>query len=218
MSSENPTVSDSEQTEPKWDPYRAVVRLIAGGVSLGAEGLRAADAAAGAEEGSAADAVGFSATLESATALIVGVAVETPDRIVSLFDTADRVMAPVRTAARPVVGALRQSFVGRVVGELGTNTAAEAARLAAVGRAEINQGRRLAITAYNEAVDGFIEQLSGRQSLDDLVSDQTLGVGKGAVEEVRETGAAADWLSESMFRRVLRRPPRSMPPKPSPAT
>jgi hypothetical protein len=46
------------------------------------------------------------------------------------------------------------------------------------------------------------------------VREQTLGITGSAVREIRETGAAADLLTERFFRRILGRETRPLPPKP----
>ena len=66
--------------------------------------------------------------------------------------------------------------------------------------------------AFQESTDGIVGLLSNSEELGDLVREQTLGVTGSAVQEVRETGAAADGLTEGVFRRIFRRDDRPLPP------
>jgi hypothetical protein len=83
-------------------------------------------------------------------------------------------------------------------------------RLIAVGTAEYARGRVLAVGTFTESVDGVVSYLSDSDEVKELVREQTLGVTGAAVLEIRETGAAADGLTEGIFRRDI----HSLSPKP----
>jgi hypothetical protein len=87
---------------------------------------------------------------------------------------------------------------------------AEYERLIAVGTAEYARGRVLAVGAFTESIDGIIGYLGNSEEVGELVREQTLGVTGATVLEIRETGAAADGLTEGIFRRDV----QSLPPKP----
>jgi len=199
---------------PTSDPYRSLVRLIAGGVSIGADRIQELDTVSSNAVPSDEE---FRSDWESVLAAFVGIAAEAPERVAGALGTARQLAAPVGAIAKPVASAMATTFVGRVVASLGESAAGEAGRLAALGRTEIGRGRELATAIYGETVDSLIGDLSGRDALDELVADQAMGVTRGAVQEVRETGAAADWLTESIFRGVFRRPRRPVPPRPADA-
>ena len=52
-------------------------------------------------------------------------------------------------------------------------------------------------------------------ALGDMIREQVFGITDSAIQEVRETGAAADNLTDSAIRKILRRQPRALPPKPA---
>jgi hypothetical protein len=91
---------------------------------------------------------------------------------------------------------------------------AEAERLAAIGRNEYTQGRVLFDSVVDNAIDLVLDNVSESESLNELIREQAIGVGGAAIQEVRETGAAADSLTDSVVRKILRRPPRPLPPMP----
>ncbi|MCL1598746.1 MAG: hypothetical protein M3094_06155, partial [Actinomycetia bacterium] len=90
----------------------------------------------------------------------------------------------------------------------------EIERLSSVGTAEYARGRILATEVFTQSVDGIVGYLSESEEVGDLIREQTLGFAGGAVQEVRETGAAADGLTEGIFRRIFGREIAVLPPKP----
>jgi hypothetical protein len=110
------------------------------------------------------------------------------------------------------------SFVEGFTAPVREALAEERERLTAVGTAEYARGRVLAVHAFEQSVEGIVGLLSESEELGELVREQTLGVTGSAVQEIRETGAAADGLTEGIFRRIFRREDRPLPPKPSPRT
>ena len=104
-------------------------------------------------------------------------------------------------------------FVAGLTEPTRTAIAEERERLTNVGTAEYARGRVLAVYAFQQSTDGIVSLLSDSEELAELVRDQTIGITGSAVQEVRETGAAADGLTEGIFRRILRRSDRPLPPK-----
>ena len=88
-------------------------------------------------------------------------------------------------------------------------------RLSKVGAAEYTRGRVLSVQAFERSVDGVVGYLSESDELGELVREQTIGITGAAVHEIRETGAAADGLTEGILRRLLRRDSRPLPPLPA---
>ncbi|MDK1010175.1 MAG: hypothetical protein QGM48_03700, partial [Actinomycetota bacterium] len=62
--------------------------------------------------------------------------------------------------------------------------------------------------------DGIVGYLGESEELGELVREQTIGITGAAVQEIRETGAAADALTEGIFRRLLGRDRQTLPPAP----
>ena len=207
--------------EADWDPYRSLLRLAGGALSIAAERVRELEERVGGEDGDEPGDGGadrFRPDMESLVALAMGLASEAPARVAAAVEGTGRIATPFLRIGRPLFDVVSDTAVGRVAGSFSTMTLEEAGRLAALGRAEIRRGRRLVGEVYDTSVDAVLEHLAASETLDDLVADQALGVTRGAVQEVRETSAAADWLTESIFRRVVGRSRRPIPPKPAGAT
>jgi hypothetical protein len=92
--------------------------------------------------------------------------------------------------------------------------AEEIDRLAKVGTAEYARGRVLAVQAFERSFDGIVGYMGDSEEVSELVRQQTLGVTGTAVQEMRESGAAADGLTEGVFRKLLGRSVRTVPPIP----
>lgn len=92
---------------------------------------------------------------------------------------------------------------------------AESERLYGIGREEVAQGKTLVGTAMDTTIDVVLDNVSESEALNELIRDKAAGVTDLAIQEVRETGAAADNLTDTAIRRLLRRPPRPLPPKPA---
>jgi hypothetical protein len=93
--------------------------------------------------------------------------------------------------------------------------AEEIDRLAKVGTAEYARGRVLAVEAFEQSFDGIIGYLGDSEEVGELVRQQTLGITGSAVQEIRETGAAADGLTEGLIRKLFGRNVRVVPPLPA---
>lgn len=92
---------------------------------------------------------------------------------------------------------------------------AESDRLAAIGQSEVVQGKALVETAMDTSIDIVLDNISESEALNDLIREKAAGITGAAIQEVRETGAAADHITDTAIRRLLRRPPRPLPPKPA---
>jgi len=207
-------VTDLATRRQDWSPYAAVVRLLAGAIGFGLEQLQRIEG-----ELSHQDAVLEAPALEAdwgtTGALLVGFVADLPDRVSRSAETVSRAAAPIRSIAAPVGRVLSSTAVGAVTSELRRTFQGEGERLAAIGRSEYLRGRMVAESVANQGVDAVVEYLGESDAVDDFVHEQAFGVGRGAVQEVRETGAAADGLSEAMFRRLFGRAARAVPPEPA---
>jgi len=203
-----------------WDAYHAIVRLAAGAAGFGLEHLRTL------EEGMEPSDVDTDHLLEdlgvdwaTAVALLVGFVSDMPDRVGRSARSVAATTEPVWKLAAPVWRVAAATPVGwiggRAASTAGQAVRNEAERLVKLGRVEYATGVQLAAEVMDQTTNAFIDYLSASPALADLVSEQAMGVTGGAVREVRETGAAADGVTESLLRRVLRRPPRTAPPRPA---
>ncbi len=107
------------------------------------------------------------------------------------------------------------SFVSSVTEPGRAALAEEIDRLAKVGTAEYARGRVLAVQAFERSFDGFVGYMGDSEEVSDLVREQTIGITGSAVQEIRETGAAADGLTEGLLNRLRGRKPRTVPPLPA---
>ena len=69
---------------------------------------------------------------------------------------------------------------------------------------------------YQQIIDEFINQLAENPELQELVTQQSLGLASEARDEVRERTVTADNIMENLVRRILRRTPRAELPEPPP--
>lgn len=207
---------------PDVDLYETLVRLVAGGVGEALERLRTL---AG-ELDSADDdpeSVGVIAVTASPAAMaFIGLLSEAPTHIRSATSAARRMMYPVERLAGVAVGTGAvvaeamgvAGFIASVTEPTRTAISVEIDRLTDVGTAEYARGRMLSIQVFERSVNGMIEYLATSDELGDLVREQTLGVTGAAVQEIRETSAAVDGLTEGIFRKLLGRTIREIPPMP----
>lgn len=203
-----------------WDAYRAVVRLAAGAAGFSLDHLRKLEEGMGPSEDDA-DILNedLGADWATAVALLVGFVSDLPDRVGRSARSVAETTAPVRKLAEPLWRFAAATPVGWVTGSAasaaGEAVRSEAERLVKLGKVEYATGVQLAAEVMDQTTNAFIDYLSASPALADLVSEQAMGVTGGAVREVRETGAAADGITESFLRRVLKRPPRTTPPRPA---
>jgi hypothetical protein len=203
-----------------WDAYHAVIRLAAGAAGFGLDHLRMLEEGMG-QSGVDADSLSEDLGADWATvaALLMGFVADLPDRVGRSARSVAQTTAPVRRLTAPLWRLTAATPVGSVAGSAasaaGEAIRSEAERLVKLGRVEYSTGLQLAGEVLDQTTNAFIDYLSASPALADLVSEQAMGVTGGAVREVRETGAAADGVTESFLRRVLKRPPRTTPPRPA---
>ncbi len=79
----------------------------------------------------------------------------------------------------------------------------------ATGKLEEEHGRNLALTAVEESIDDFINDLAKNKELQSLIAEQSMGLATESVDNVRERAVTSDALAERFVRSLLRRPPRT---------
>lgn len=215
----DPAETPESARQRQADIYRTLVRVVAGGIG---ESLNRLMDVSGklddmdAEPDSGPMLVGADPAVMAA----VGWLSELPEFAVGVAQSAQKMAYPFAKVAGVAVDTT--AYVAELTGVAplvaGITAPARAAlaeeidRLTKVGTAEYARGRVLAVYAFEESTDGIVGLLSNSEELGDLVREQTLGVTGSAVQEVRETGAAADGLTEGIFRKVFRRDNRPLPP------
>jgi hypothetical protein len=105
-------------------------------------------------------------------------------------------------------------FVSAVTEPSRIALADEIDRLAKVGTAEYARGRVLAVQAFEESFDAIVTYMGDSEEVGELVRQQTLGITGAAVQEIRETGAAADGLTEGVIHKLFGRKVQTLPPMP----
>jgi hypothetical protein len=85
------------------------------------------------------------------------------------------------------------------------------------GREEEEHSRQLATVAAQETFSTSMDQLGRAPALQDLVRQQSAGLTKDVLDEVRERTVSADTVVEHVARSLLRRAPRTSLPAPSTA-
>jgi len=216
---------DSQAAEPAetntstdandWSPYGSVIRLAAGAAGIGLDRLRQIESSIGSTDGPTTEASEINFDWQTAGALLVGFAVDLPDRV----ERGARSAAPIASTVHTLTGPVRwlssavglTALAGRATTAAGASIKAEIDQLVVLGAAETARGRRLAAAVFDHSMDSVIDHVADSRSLDELVREQTTGITAGAVREVRETGAAADGLTENVLRRLFRRPLREAP-------
>jgi hypothetical protein len=213
---------DEHVVVPRGDPYKTLVRIVAGGIGEGIDRLLEVSASLDdVEIDSDPDAHG-PYTTNPVVMAAVGFVYDFPEQAAGATAAAQRMLYPFTMIAKVAVdtgSALAESTgVGPFLADLTLPTrealATEYERLINVGTAEYARGRVLAVGAFTESIDGIIGHLGNSEEMGELVREQTLGVTGAAVLEIRETGAAADGLTEGIFRKIFRRDVQSLPPRP----
>ena len=211
---------ESEAAELQPDAYSTVVRLVAGGIGEGIDRLIQASAALD-EMDTEPDPGPMVVSANPDVMAAVGWISELPQLAAAAAESAQRLAYPItRTVgvAANTVAYLAEAtgvatFVVGVTEPARTAFAEERQRLTKVGTAEYARGRVLAVYSFEESIAAIVDLVSESPELAELVREQTIGITGSAVNEVRETGAAADSLTEGVIRRILRRPIRDMPPQ-----
>jgi hypothetical protein len=92
----------------------------------------------------------------------------------------------------------------------------EVNRWIALGRAEDRRSQEMAKVAFDDTNDMYLGYMATNPEVQDLITLQSTGMANEIVEEVRERTVSADMLLEALARSLLRRPPRSTLPPPPP--
>ncbi|MCZ7534103.1 MAG: hypothetical protein M5U23_12000 [Acidimicrobiia bacterium] len=219
------TDASQEPVDPG-DAHKTIVRLVVGGIGEGIDRLmtlsRALDEADSDPDSTQISPIHADPTLMA----MVGWISELPRQARQIANSASKMTYPITRAAG--VAWDTGAFVAKTTGIAGfvegltepllTAIAEERERLTSVGTGEYARGRLLAVQVFEQSVDGIMGYLGTSEELGELVREQTLGITGSAVREIRETGAAADGLTEGVFRRLLGREKRGIPPMPVPRT
>lgn len=214
--------SDSNSSHGRDAAHKTIVRLVAGGIGEGFDRLMKLSNALEDSDTDPASAQIAPIHADPRLMAILGWFSELPAQTRAISATTSRALYPVTRVAG--VAWDTGTYVARATGissflegftePLLTAIAEERERLASVGTAEYARGRVLAVQAFEQSVDGIMGYIGDSDELGELVREQTLGITGSAVREIRETGAAADGLAEGIFRRLLGRDQRAIPPKP----
>ncbi len=202
--------------------HKTIVRLVAGGVGEGVDRLMSMSASLDAVGDDSVTLVSGPYATNATVMAVLGWVSELPEQISAARASLDQASYPFSRLTGVVydkVAALCEvsgvaPFVAEVTAPTRQAIADEIDRLAAVGSAEYARGRVLAGEVFTQSIDGIVGYLGDSDEVGELIRDQTLGFAGGAVQEVRETGAAADGLTEGIFRKIFRREINSLPPKP----
>ena len=217
------SITDVPTESTGGDRYKTLVRIIAGGIGEGIDRLMATSAALDDVEIDTNPAAAGPYATSPIAMVAVGFAYHLPEKVAVASATATRVLYPFTKIAAVAIdtgGVLAEAtgvapFLADVTLPTRKALGQEFQRLSAVGSAEYSRGRVLAVEAFTTSIDGIIGYLGDSDEIGELVREQTLGVTGAAVQEIRETGAAADGLTEGIFRRILRRDLKSLPPQPA---
>lgn len=223
-----PDTKPDEQAPPMTgaDRHRAIVRLVAGGIGEGVDRLMALASSLEEAEFDPDSVEPEPIHADPTMMAILGWVSEIPLQLKAAADSTSRVAYPVNRAVG--VAWDTAAFVAKATGVTAfmegftepflTAWQEERERLASVGTAEYARGRVLAVEVFEQSVGGVMGFIGESDELGELVREQTLGITGSAVREIRETGAAADGLTEGIFRRLLGRDARSVPPRPAAAS
>jgi hypothetical protein len=96
-------------------------------------------------------------------------------------------------------------LVGDRLHELEKWLAARSVEWAAVGREEEVAGRRLVEVGLKVLPESVFSAIAESPELRQVISQETAGLTRTAIEKLRRTSARADDASESIARKVLRR-------------
>lgn len=217
----------NDPDEPEFDSLRSLTSLLIGGAIEGTsqlvtrlreyeEELRARDA----EEDDAESAVTQEDELDRLRYAFVGMVLDVQStfrRNVSLWA---RALDGSARATDRVTRTLTPNFLFRPLQRryngLVRRGEDSLARWVADGRTAEPQSRELAKMTYKQIVDEFIDTLAENPELQDLITQQSIGLASEARDEVRERTVTADNIMESIVRRILRRTPRAELPPPPP--
>jgi hypothetical protein len=213
-------------TEPEFDAYMAIVRLLVGGTVEGtAELVRRLQEWEGelmASEGPM-EMGQIHNNGDAARYMLVGMMLSSSDALrrqtLRFVQASDVVLRLTGNATRPLVDNRLTGLVARPIDRafdrLVTRGQKRVNDWIELGRTQEPGARRLARESYLKILDEFIGHLAENEELADLVQEQSVGLASEAVDEIRSRTVSADALAEGFVRRILRRPPRRELPSPS---
>jgi hypothetical protein len=123
-------------------------------------------------------------------------------------------LAGVQRASRPLRFAARllpTSELRRWSNAVRSRAIAIAFGLAEVGRREEPIARTLAHGATTAGLTGVLDRIASNPQLRSLIREQSAGMGRSALNDLRERSARADTLAESLVGHLLPHPRRSHP-------
>jgi len=204
------------------DLRETLIRLVAGGIGEGIDRLKKLAAELDSAEVDVAPGSAGPYPTSPGVMAFLGMVYEAPDLVSTASSNVAAMVYPMTRVAGVAIdtGAYLAEAMGLAPFIAGLTKptrealAVEIERLSSVGTAEYARGRILATEVFAQSVDGIVGYLSDSEEVGELIREQTLGFAGGAVQEVRETGAAADGLTEGIFRRIFGREITALPPKP----
>lgn len=212
------------ESQPRdFDLHKTLVKLVSGGVGEGIDRLKALTAELESADHDPESVATMPISTNPVAMALIGWASEWPEQIISARSSAGRMTYPLTQLFgvfyNTTIAVAETTGIAGIVSSL-TEPAREALtqefdRLSKVGTAEYARGRVLSVQAFQRSVDGIVGYLGESDELGELVREQTIGITGAAVQEIRETGAAADGITEGIFRRLLGRDSRPLPPVPT---
>lgn len=213
-------------SDPEFDAYLAVVKLLVGGTIEGASELvkRLEKWEQELQPTDGAPVTGEIHTSgDVARYMLVGLALSASDglrrQVIKLTQASDVFWRMTGNATQPLVDNRLTGIVARPLDRAFDRLVANGQKRVndwvELGRTQEPGTRQLARKAYLGVVDEFISHLAENQELADLVQEQSVGLASEAVDEIRSRTVSADALAEGIVRRILRRPPRRELPAPS---
>jgi hypothetical protein len=212
------TPQDPQPTDA--EIHRTIVRIATGGIGEVFDRVRALAAALESADTDPDSVKAVPLTTNRTAMVLVGWVSEWPEQLNAMTSNLERsplarlfgVVYNTGAAVAEATGVA--SFVSSVTEPSRVALADEIDRLAKVGTAEYARGRVLAVRAFEESFDAIVTYMGESDEVTEIVRQQTIGITGSAVQEVRETGAAADGLTEGVIRKLFGRTIRPLPPMP----
>jgi hypothetical protein len=200
--------------------HRAIVRIATGGIGEVLDRVRALAVELESADTDPDSAKAVPLTTNRTAMVLVGWVSEWPEQFKTVASNVEQsplarlVGVAYNTGAAVAEATGVASFVSSVTEPSRVALADEIDRLAKVGTAEYARGRVLAVQVFEKSFDGIVGYMGDSEEVSELVRQQTLGITGSAVQEIRETGAAADGLTEGLLNKLRGRKPRPIPPIP----
>ena len=200
--------------------HRTIVRIATGGIGEVLDRVRALAVELESADTDPDSAKAVPLTTNRTAMVLVGWVSEWPEQFKTVASNVEQsplarlVGVAYNTGAAVAEATGVASFVSSVTEPSRVALADEIDRLAKVGTAEYARGRVLAVQAFEESFDAIVTYMGDSDEVTEIVRQQTIGITGSAVQEVRETGAAADGLTEGVIRKLFGRTIRPLPPMP----